>query len=79
MDAQPDFERLAECLAAASQEFRKLPNVPVINQGLTALNTMQTRIDVQFQDLGVSMMFYIASFKYIDTDSFKTRIDGWSN
>lgn len=57
MDPQPDFDQLADCFVGASHELRKLPNVPVINQGqniLNAITAMQARMDAQFEILEVS-------------------------
>ena len=51
MDNQPDFERLSNGLANASDELRKIPNVPLINQGreiLAAINELQTRVNEGF-------------------------------
>lgn len=59
MDDQPDFERLSNGLANASEELHKFPNVPAINQGqqiLTALNVLQTRMNEGFHALGGSLI-----------------------
>lgn len=77
MELQPDFERLADCFAGASQELRKLPNVPVINEGqniLAAISTMQEQMVEQYQSLKVSLCSYEMTSIY--TDSFKTEIGG---
>lgn len=75
MDPQPNFERLADGFIGASEELRKLPNVPVITQGqniLTAITTMQARMDTQFEGLGVSTNSY--EIISLDTNSFKARV-----
>ena len=76
MDPQPDFERLADGFVGASEELRKLANVPVITQGqniLNAITTMQARMETRFDGLGVSTNSH--EIISLDTNSFKARID----
>lgn len=52
MDDQPDFDQLSDGLVNASNQLRKLPNVPLINQGreiLAAIDALQTRVNEGFE------------------------------
>ena len=58
MDPQPDLERLADGFVGASEELRKLANVPVITQGqniLNAITTMQARVDTAITTMQTRM------------------------
>ncbi|KAL2059284.1 hypothetical protein ABVK25_000576 [Lepraria finkii] len=81
MNPQPDFERLADVFVGAGEELRKLPNVPVINQGqniLTAITTMQARMDTQFDALGARVGRLEARFDRLEArfDGLEARFDG---
>ena len=65
--AQPDFERLADGFSIIAKEFTNLPNVPVINEGRTlidSINVLRRVMEQQFRDLNTRI------------DGLSTRVDG---
>lgn len=68
MEAQLNFTILSDGLANASQELRKFPNLPVINQGqriLDAINSLRTRVDQGFRDVNVSFILEYLRNNYV--------------
>jgi len=70
MATQPDFERLASEFTAVAEEIRKLPEVPVINEGraiLESINGLRQHMDQQFDRLRADVSTLRADINTVNT------------